>query len=273
MAPPPAGPDQLTGTRLDSGFAPDWMLFANAWSGTIYLDQYALQDIGGAEKVYRGQGIVNSGQGLLSGGANPNGMRFALDNTNTAGVTDSSVKDAATAQTGIEIYLDLVDLGLTAAEVTGVKVAAFLLESSGDVSNQWLPPVYVGAGSLGQAPDLGAYPGDQFSVLSGVSGVDAGGAAAGRPGLELTASAGIAAGEEAVFSFRLAQAETVRLTVHDLGGRLVRTLIAGEGLPAGPHRVGWSGRDDAGRQVAAGMYLGLLEAGSLRATGKITLLR
>lgn len=273
MSPPPAGPDQLTGTRMDTGFEPDWMFFANAWAGTIYLDQYHLMREGGAEKFFRGQGVVNSGVGLLSGGFNPNSIRFALDNTNTGGVTDSSVEDAATAVSGVEIYLPLTDLELIPDMVASSKVAVFLLESGGQVSNQWLPPVSGIFGSLGQAPDLRAYPGDQFTFLNSVSAVDHQGADNRGGSLTFAASAGEMGGEGAVFSFRLAQPETVRLTVHDVSGRLVKTILEGVAIPAGGHEFKWSGRDDADRQVAAGLYIGLLEAGSLRASRKITLLR
>ncbi len=273
MVPPPAGPDQLTGTRLDEGFAPDHLLFANAWAGTIYIDQYALATEGGAVKTYRGQGLVGSGLGLLSGGSNPHGMRFALDNTNTGGVTDSSVQDAATATTGIEIYLDLLDVDLTPAQIPGAKLAAFLLESDGRVSSQWLPPVSGISGSLDYAPDLRGYAGDQFAFLASVSAVDPSGMEGGEAELTFAASAGRAGGDGAVFSFRLSRSQAVRMTVHDLSGRVVRTLVDNVTFAAGPHEVLWNGRDGAGRRLSAGMYLGLLEAGSLRASIKITLVR
>ncbi len=273
LSPPPAGPDLLTGLRLDSGFEPDQMVFANAWAGTIYIDQYVLVTGGGAVKTYRGQGTVNSGNGLLTGGVNPNEMRVALDNSNTGGVTDTSVDQAATAVSGFEIYLPLADLDLTVGQVTGVKVVAFLLESDGQVSNQWLPPVTDITGSLGSEPDLSGYPGDQFALLSSVSAVDNPGPGAGGGSLALTVDTAGQGGAGAVFSFQLPQAESVRLVVHDVSGRVVKILVDRTSYPAGPHEVRWSGRDNGGRQVAAGLYIGLLEAGSLRASGKITLIR
>jgi flagellar hook assembly protein FlgD len=45
----------------------------------------------------------------------------------------------------------------------------------------------------------------------------------------------------------------VDLAVHDVAGRLVARLCAGD-LPAGEHRFRWRGRDDAGRAVASGTY-------------------
>ena len=74
-------------------------------------------------------------------------------------------------------------------------------------------------------------------------------------------------------AFALPRPETVTLTVHDLAGRLVRTLVAGEPLPAGHHEREWWGRDDRGRRVASGMYLYRLEAGSYSETRRMTLLK
>jgi hypothetical protein len=42
--------------------------------------------------------------------------------------------------------------------------------------------------------------------------------------------------------------------IHDLSGRLVRTLVDGE-RPAGRHEVTWQGRDDRGQPLASGVYL------------------
>jgi hypothetical protein len=46
----------------------------------------------------------------------------------------------------------------------------------------------------------------------------------------------------------------VRLEVHDLAGRRVRTLVDGH-RQAGPHAAAWDGRDGAGRLGAAGTYV------------------
>ena len=54
-------------------------------------------------------------------------------------------------------------------------------------------------------------------------------------------------------TFILAQAGHARLTVHDVLGRRVRTLVD-ETRRAGKHVVQWDGRDDAGREVGSGVY-------------------
>ncbi len=64
----------------------------------------------------------------------------------------------------------------------------------------------------------------------------------------------------------------VRLTIHDLGGRLVRTLVA-EAQGAGGHVVPWDGRDDAGQPVAGGVYVYRLSAGASVESRKMVLLK
>jgi|GEM_PF-1286896 hypothetical protein len=59
-------------------------------------------------------------------------------------------------------------------------------------------------------------------------------------------------------SFNLTQQTSVDLTVYDLLGRKVITLISGT-LPAGRQTVNWNGLDAAGAQVASGMYLYVLK--------------
>ncbi len=163
--PPPAGPDQLTGLRLDNGFAPDHMLFINTFGGNIWVDQFLLPSGNPATKTYRGQGTVNGGDGFLTGGANPNGMEVALNNTNTLGVTDVDATGAATALHGFELFVPYADIG-AAGGGTPIGVAAFIMQSSGVVSNQWLPGLGGGQGNLGIAPDMRSIAGNQFASVS-----------------------------------------------------------------------------------------------------------
>jgi hypothetical protein len=59
--------------------------------------------------------------------------------------------------------------------------------------------------------------------------------------------------------FSLSHAGNVSLAVHDIQGRLVRTLARGS-MPAGEHRVAWDGGLDDGGSASAGVYLVRLEA-------------
>jgi hypothetical protein len=76
-----------------------------------------------------------------------------------------------------------------------------------------------------------------------------------------------------VIRFGLPNANAVRLTIFDLAGRTVRTLLNGENLNAGYHEVQWNGRDHAGRLVTAGIYIYRLEAANFSASHKLILLR
>ncbi|MBN2564580.1 MAG: T9SS type A sorting domain-containing protein, partial [Candidatus Eisenbacteria bacterium] len=67
-------------------------------------------------------------------------------------------------------------------------------------------------------------------------------------------------------------AERVTLTVHDVAGRLVRTLIDGQ-LPAGRAGAVWDGTDDRGLSLSSGVYFVRLSAGQDEAFRKVTLLK
>ncbi|MBC8426479.1 T9SS type A sorting domain-containing protein [bacterium] len=76
-----------------------------------------------------------------------------------------------------------------------------------------------------------------------------------------------------VISFVLPQAARVRLSVYDLSGRLVRTLLHDSEAAAGRNDAYWNGRNDSGRRLEAGVYLCRLEAGAFRATGRMVMLK
>ena len=54
--------------------------------------------------------------------------------------------------------------------------------------------------------------------------------------------------------FSLPEAGPARVTVHDVAGRCLRTLVDGDRLEAGPHTIAWDGRSADGRSCAAGCY-------------------
>ena len=63
------------------------------------------------------------------------------------------------------------------------------------------------------------------------------------------------------FSFELAaQGERARLEIYDAAGRMRATLVRGA-LGTGLYRIGWDGKDDAGRAVAPGVYFARLAHG------------
>ena len=72
--------------------------------------------------------------------------------------------------------------------------------------------------------------------------------------------------------FELARRGRARLTVHDLKGRLVRTLVDAE-LPVGGHAADWDGRTAEGREAASGVYVLRLSAEGARDSRRISLVR
>lgn len=108
---------------------------------------------------------------------------------------------------------------------------------------------------------------DYLVYVGSVAGVpDGGGALAGRLRLEAVTPNPFLAGTT-VSWYQPADAPT-RVTVHDLQGRLVATL--GEGTrPAGRHALAWDGRDAAGRETGAGLYLVRVQAGAQVVTQKL----
>jgi Tol biopolymer transport system component len=75
-----------------------------------------------------------------------------------------------------------------------------------------------------------------------------------------------------VIPYDLADDAEVALTVFNLSGQVVRTLVDAL-LPAGAHRAQWNGTDAAGRHVAAGVYLCKLRVGEHREVRKMALIR
>ena len=71
-------------------------------------------------------------------------------------------------------------------------------------------------------------------------------------------------------NFALPEASEVSLAIYDLQGQLVRKLVAGE-VSAGYHSVVWNARDENGQQVASGVYLYIVKAGSFTAQRKLVL--
>jgi serine protease AprX len=66
--------------------------------------------------------------------------------------------------------------------------------------------------------------------------------------------------------------EHVRVTVHDVAGRVVRVLFDGA-RRAGSYALGWDGRDAGGERVASGIYFLRLAAGDKPAVAKLIVLR
>lgn len=80
------------------------------------------------------------------------------------------------------------------------------------------------------------------------------------------------AGDGHSLRFTLTRKERVNVDVYDLQGRHIRRLLDEE-VDAGQHTVSWDGRSDAGRQVAAGVYMYSFKSGVTRLLTKGVLIR
>ncbi len=135
---------------------------------------------------------------------------------------------------------------------------------------EWLPVpggVVVRAGSAtGDLPGGGWY-----RLASG----EAPGLSEAAAAPELLGNAPNPFNPETVIRFRLPPelgSEHVRMVVLNTRGQTVRTLVD-RVMGAGEHQVTWRGRNDAGRQVASGIYLYRLEVSGRVYTRKMILLR
>ncbi|KPJ51983.1 hypothetical protein AMJ39_08875 [candidate division TA06 bacterium DG_24] len=79
-------------------------------------------------------------------------------------------------------------------------------------------------------------------------------------------------GAATTITYALPDAQPVTLAIYDIRGARVRNLISGT-VSAGLHQVVWDGRDGRGHTVASGIYFCSLEAGGLRETRRMVLLR
>ncbi len=73
-------------------------------------------------------------------------------------------------------------------------------------------------------------------------------------------------------SFALPDAGEVSLAIYNLNGQLVKRLVAGE-MNAGRHSIMWDAKDERGQQVASGVYVYVIKAGSFSAQRKFVLMK
>ena len=79
-------------------------------------------------------------------------------------------------------------------------------------------------------------------------------------------------GARAAILFVMDAGGEARITVHDVSGRLVRA-VASRRFAAGPHEVIWDGRDDAGREMASGIYFVSVRSAGVVRTQRVALVR
>ncbi|HVP06337.1 MAG TPA: FlgD immunoglobulin-like domain containing protein, partial [Candidatus Acidoferrum sp.] len=73
-------------------------------------------------------------------------------------------------------------------------------------------------------------------------------------------------------SFALPKASQVELTVFNVLGQEVKTLVSGQ-MDAGSHTVVWDGTNSAGQSVSSGIYFYRISADQFSATKKMLMLK
>jgi len=76
-----------------------------------------------------------------------------------------------------------------------------------------------------------------------------------------------------VIRFGLPKSGRVSMSVYNVLGQTVTTLIDGEEMEAGYRNVAWDGRDNNGNQAPSGVYFYRIQAGKHLETKKMTLLK
>jgi flagellar hook assembly protein FlgD len=79
-------------------------------------------------------------------------------------------------------------------------------------------------------------------------------------------------GTDTELRFELPAATRVRIDVHDVQGRIVRSL-ADRDFSAGTHQIRWDGNGDRGAALPNGVYLARVIAGGFQSERRLVLIR
>ncbi|MCK4408865.1 MAG: choice-of-anchor J domain-containing protein, partial [Candidatus Eisenbacteria sp.] len=182
-------------------------------------------------------------------------------------------------------YVEIVSSGATIDTLDFIGSGG-ALDMLGSIGNDWLEYRYLLPGNAGDTLSVrfrftsdgddvaeGVYI-DDVSVMVTDIPTDTGADDAGEqlPRMSLQQNHPNPFSPSTLISFSLLIGGEVELTVYNIQGRLIRTLIEGD-QPAGEHEVAWDGTDEYGIDVAAGVYLYRLRVGELEETRKMILLR
>ena len=196
------------------------------------------------------------------------------------GAADGSIGSVRAVPAGpapVALVLDDFDgdgrLDVALADSTDRSIGIWLGRGDGTLIK--LGDVPTGAGPVALAtadmngdgwPDLVCANHDEGSVrvFLNTSGVPAG-------SIRLYAPTPNPASTTSRLAFALSASAPVRLELYDVTGRLVRRLINGVVMPAGPHSVVWDGRTDAGDRARSGLYLARLRADGAESTTRLVL--
>jgi hypothetical protein len=160
VTPSPGG-----GSIVPAGFNPDYALEIHNTGGSAYfinVIDLALPNAPSANRdIPLSSAALNSGVATThtytrfdanNAPVDSGDVTSSFDNTNAAGVTDTSAANAATATKGIELLFEGQFLGKTPGHA--LRMLAFITSSDGQfLSNQFLPGLGAGAPNPGEAND------------------------------------------------------------------------------------------------------------------------
>ncbi len=184
-------------------------------------------------------GIVIAGDGAQDGNTD-----FAIARLTPAGALDTSFGNAG------QTLFDFADSGED-------KAVALALDAQGNA---------ILAGS-----SLGNFAVARILIDPVASAVPE--TAPGIAGLFLSAPSPNPTSRGAALALELKAGTRTSASVYDVSGRVVRRLFGDRALEAGRHTLAWDGRDDAGRQVAAGVYYVRLATPGGDETRKVVVVR
>ena len=159
-----------------------------------------------------------------------------------------------------------LDFYLLDADSNAVTSSASINQPESIVYNTPSPGHYIWKVVAFTNPDTANYAIDQQVCVASTNGVGD-----RVSGLRLSPAAPNPFRSRTTLRWSLPQAGEVRLRVHDVAGRTIRTLQDGA-LPAGEHSVVWDQRDDTGHRAAPGLYFVRFEAAGRSLGQKVILL-
>lgn len=159
-----------------------------------------------------------------------------------------------------------LDFYLLDADSNVVTSSASINQPEGIVYNTPTPGHYIWKVVAYTNPDTAHFAIDQQVCVSAVSGVEP-----RLTALRLAPATPNPFRSHTTLRWALPQAGPVRLRVHDVAGRLIRTLQDGV-MSAGEHSSRWDELDDHGQRVHAGLYFVRFEAAGRSIGQKLILL-
>lgn len=163
------------------------------------------------------------------------------------------------------------DGSATIREVFTSLVASYGTPASGspaiDAANAvWAPPEDIlGHPRSAASADIGA-----VEATTGVAAPET--PLAGAAGVQLLGSRPNPFRKTTAVRFQVGRPGLVTVRIVDVSGRLVRVLAA-QNYDSGRHELPWSGADSLGREVPAGVYFCVIDAGGSSTSGRIVRLR